>query len=223
MFAEVLDWCNAQSSHDSAEFATTTQRLDKSHRKEELGEQDFKRHTGVPVHMTVTSQPKNIQAPFATRIGDNLVAAIEEGKIPGITADMIPAIRSALMSPSDQENPNPIDFGLTQAGGHTGMNAAFSNIDISEIIAADGMGNVLKDAVIRNILADSDRVSVEEEMARGRFAKTEGLPAKEMHKLLDFNPIEKPEGPALPGEGVETGDPGKVSGIKRLIRKIKDL
>ena len=142
------------------------------------------------VHDLVTTQQPEVQRAFLERVSDNIEKQLQKGPIKGVGMKDFPAIKKMLFAPPGGEAPNPLDAGLAKLPG-IGYVDTFEGIGISELAAADGMGETLKDAVVSLILLDETRGIKEEEIATSRFGwgrteaeKEERRRLKELRLLL---------------------------------------
>ena len=236
MFTEVLEWCNLQSATNPDDFEALVQRLDKPHMaakfKEdaahihapptEIGQaHDLEPPTGkapTPAHTLTTVQPKNVQGLLSTQIGDNLASGAEEGLIPGLSMKDIPGLRNLLSAAPGADNPNPIDHGLMGAGGGVGLLQAFKNIEVHDIVAAPGMGNILKEGVVRMLLRDPARAEIEMKQARQRLGiRDEMAETADALARLDIHPMDD-----VPDQGLEKKTSKSPVGIvRRTVETIK--
>ena len=209
MFTEVLNWCNAQAGANLVAFEALLARLDRGHMSRRLGEEAEHDHVDAmtaahgpkteiaprTAHDAATLSPKEIQAGFVEKVGNNLEASISKGAIPGLGLEDIPIIKEMLLAPPTSDSPNPIDNALVRTGG-IGLTSAFKGIEIHEIVAARGMGNILKDAVINMTLQDPERSGMEKQMAIARFGADNSGIQKDTARLLAFEPVSQPGNPA---------------------------
>ena len=209
MFAQVFEYCSARSHADPERFEEMVISLDKAHMAAKLGEQG---HThshsrtnayapptafgSTHAHALTTVQPERVETTFVQRIGDNIERSLKQeseggsGKgIPGLSLDDLPGIRDLLSATPSADDPNPIDQALRGAGGGVGLTAAFRDIQLHEILGAAGMGNVLKDGLIGMLLNDPERLEIEEKAARERLGAEDEMDARDVLKLLDFDPV----------------------------------
>ena len=142
------------------------------------------------VHDLVTKQQPEVQRAFMQRVSDNVEQQLQKGSIKGVGMKDFPAIKKLLFAPPGAEAPNPLDAGLAKIPG-IGYIDTFEGISISELAAADGMGETLKDAVVSLILLDESRGVKEEEIAASRFGwgrteaeKEERRRLRELRRLL---------------------------------------
>ena len=209
MFTEVLNWCNAQAGVNLVAFEALLARLDRGHMSRRLGEEAEHDHVDAmtaahgtkteiaptTAHDAATLSPKEIQTAFVEKVGNNLEASISKGAIPGLGLEDVPIIKEMLLAPPTSDSPNPIDNALVRTGG-IGLTSAFKGIEIHEIVAARGMGNILKDAVINMTLQDPERSGMEKQMAIARFGADNSGIQKDTARLLAFEPVSQPGNPA---------------------------
>ena len=209
MFTEVLNWCNAQAGANPAGFEALLTRLDRDHMSRRLGEEAEHDHVDAmtaahgpkteiaptTAHDAATLTQKEVQTGFVERVGSNLETSISEGAIPGLGLEDIPIIKELLLAPPTSDSPNPIDNALLRTGG-IGLTSAFKGIEIHEIVAARGMGNILKDSIINITLQDPERSEMEKQMARARFGANDSGIQKDTARLLEFEPVSQPGDPA---------------------------
>jgi len=207
MVAEVLDWCTRKQQHNPQAFSALLQRLRKPEMATKLGEQAGQiRHSHVPAMTAVYTGPNQISGTtvhdlttigterahvgFMEKISNNIEENLKKGAIKSLTMEDLPGIKQIMNSSPSAGTPNPIDQSLVRIPG-MGLLPIFEGVDIAEIVAAPGMGIVLKDAVIGMRLRDTEWVEREQNAARERLGALEDRPVKEMLKLLDVKPVEK--------------------------------
>lgn len=211
MVAEVLNWCTRKQEENPKEFAALLQRLDKPHMAAKLGEEmDQTAHHHAQQNATATKvDRKPAPSPLASKIESNVTQQLQSGGIKGFSMDDLPMIRDLMTANPSSDAPNPIDNTLTKLPG---MNivAIFEGIDSSEILSAEGVGVILKDAVISMRLQDEEWVERSQLVAQQRLGALEDRPIKEMLRLLDFGPEEK-----------TSERPTEESKTRRLMDKMK--
>ena len=211
MFTEVSDYVNNQFMTNTAEFEKSLQSLNATAIAKRVNE-----HASLPyghshvdaltaahapdsiapqtAHDLVTSQRKEVQRGLLERMSENIEKQINGGSVKGVSMKDLPGIKQLLFAPPSGDSPSPIDSGLAKLPGMS-MIGAFEGIGISEIAAADGMGNTLRDAVVSLILLDEARGEKEVEIASSRFGwgRTEAEKAerKRLKELRGLLKIEK--------------------------------
>lgn len=150
-----------------------------------------KQISGTTAHDLTTIDVGGANIGFIEKIASNIEKNITKGAFSGLTLDDLPQIKDMLYAKPSPYSPNPIDGSLTRIPG-MGLVSAFEDIDIHEIVAAPGMGVLLKDSVIAMRLRDTEYVEKEQAMARERLGSLEDRPIKEMLALLDFGAESKP-------------------------------
>ena len=163
-------------------------------------------------HDLVTSQREDVERGFIERVSENVETQLQKGDIKKVGMKDFPMIKELLFAPPSGDSPNPLDSGIAKIPGISYL-GTFENIGVSEIAAADGMGETLKDAVISMILLDETRGVKEEEVAAGRFGwgkteaeKEERRQLKELRQLLKIEKLKTEQEEAQFDEKPSMGD-----------------
>lgn len=206
MFQEVREWVNESLQSDPTGFEAQLQSLQVDAVASHINE-----NARVPVgnsarphlheHTTMLGQAKDEEGALTGRLHCNIEEQVKQGKVKDIGVDDLPMIKEMLLSKPSGENPSPLDSALSKLPGISFI-STFQGINISEIAAANGMGETLKDAVVTMILTDEKRGMEEEDLAAGRYRwhgdeSKEGEKArlKEKRALLEINKMDtKQEG-----------------------------
>lgn len=155
------------------------------------------------------------RASFNERISSNIEKLLKSGAVEGMTMGDLARIKKVMEAPPSSDAPSPIDESLTLLPGKN-LLVCFEGIDIGEIVAAPGMGIVLKDSMIAMRLRDTKMVEREQLAAREKLGALEDRPIKEMLAMLDFG--------AKKVEQIEMEQknrPTEPSRMKRLMNKLK--
>ena len=174
-------------------------------------------------HDLVTKQQPEVQGAFLQRLSDNIERQLQKGSIKGVGMKDFPEIKKMLFAPPGGAAPNPLDAGLARIPG-IGYVDTFEGINISELAAADGMGETLKDAVVSLILLDETRGGKEEEIAASRFGwgRTEAE-MDERRRLKELRQLLKLEKSTSQLQGGQQFDEKKGMGdkMKEKFEKLK--
>lgn len=165
-------------------------------------------------------------ADITARLTANIERQLQKSPIKGIGMN---EISSLLLSPPSGESPNPLDSGLAKLPGVSFL-ALFEGIDVSEIAAAEGMGETLKDAVVSMILLDEQRSAREEDAATqisgkdsGRSREEEKAYLRDLKGMLEIEKIKKKRDEiewAQVDEKKTTGDKMKDSFARLKLRAV---
>ncbi|KAK5079373.1 hypothetical protein LTR64_002204 [Lithohypha guttulata] len=231
MVAEVLEWCTSKHKESPTLFASLLKRLDRPSMAAKLGEEaEQVAHSHVPAFTAAYTAPNQIggttvhdivtvgltgpRASFVEKISKNIEKSIQAGKLKGFTMEDMAGIKKTMEATPSSEAPNPIDESLLRIPG-ANLLSVFDDIDIGEIVSAPGAGLILKDAVIRMRLSDTEMVNREQLAAREKLGSLEDRPVKEMLELLDF-------GSRKEAEKVEAHEdrPVEESKTRKLLNKL---
>ena len=113
---------------------------------------------------------------FIQKISENIQRQLNNGKI---QESDVKDVDKLLHAASTDESPNPIDSALSKISGLS-IVGTFDGIDVSEISAVEGLGEVLKDGVVTLMLLDDQRKADED----GRAARKFGLGKRDRHEEL---------------------------------------
>lgn len=111
--------------------------------------------------------------PVAVKLCNSIERQIEQGQFKKFGMAEFPAFKEVLFASPSADSPNPLDSGLVKLPGLSFVNT-FNEIDVNEIVTADGMGETLKDAVISLILLDDLRATHEEGVAAAKVGRWSG-------------------------------------------------
>lgn len=130
--------------------------------------------------------------PFMQSMSRNIRRQVEEGKVKGFSLDDFTEIEKMLSAGPSGESPNPLDSTLAQLSGLNFI-STFEGIEMSQVMAVDGLGETVKDGVVTMILLDETRGAEEEDIAARRFGwgrtekeKEEKARLKELRSLLEI-------------------------------------
>jgi hypothetical protein len=161
---------------------------------------------------------------FKQKINSNIKRQLNEGKINGVGIDDFPEIEKLLFAAPTGESPNPLDTGLSKIPGLNFL-STFQGIEMNEIVAVEGMGETLKDAVVTMVLLDEKRRMEVEEVAATRFGW--GKTVKEMEdrarlrELRSLLEIKKTETGQEEGQFDEKASAGEKMKLKMEKLKLK--
>lgn len=232
MVAEVVNWCTTKAEAEPVAYAQLLESMDRPHmaaRQHEEAEQIAHSHVpaftaayaapgkigGTTAHDLVTIGVTGPRASFVEKVSKNIEKGLEAGKVEGLSIKDLPFIKSIMESSPDSEVPNPIDQALVRLPGMNVLDI-FEGIDMGEIVAAPGMGLILKDGVIALRLRDTDMVKREQIAAQERLGSLEDRPTAEILDLLDFGARKWEEKKAMEAER-----PTEESKTRRLMNKLK--
>ena len=166
MVAQVVNYVEEQNHYNPQRFAEKIRRLGKRHVSDLVAFPHSHGHGSAvpavsgasatghapPGHDAVTSEPRS---PFRQQIANNLARQRDEGMLSKMTPEAFKRLESTLFSDASADTPNPIDAALSTKGiGASSLEASMGDIRLSEIGAAEGMGNTLKEGVVRMIRAN---------------------------------------------------------------------
>lgn len=242
MFTEVSDYVNDQFRSNTTTFEKNLQNLNAQSVASRVNE-----HASLPyghshvdaltaahapnsiapqtAHDLTTTQRTEVQRGLLERMGKNIEAQLKMGEIKGVGMKDLPGIKQVLFAPPTGESPNPLDSGLAKIPGISFI-GTFEGISISEIAAADGMGNTLKDAVVSLMLMDETRGTKEQEVAASRFGwgrteaeKEERRRLKDLQRLLKIEKMKTQQEEGQFDEKRSTGEKLK-EGMEKLKLKM---
>lgn len=232
MVAEVLDWCTNKARESPEDYSKFLHQLSRPYLAAKQGEEAEQiAHTHVPaftaayasankvggttVHDLITVGVTGPRASFIEKISRNIEKSMEKGSMGDLSMKDLPGIKKIMESSPSSDTPNPIDEALTMIPGMS-LFSVFDGIDLGEIVAAPGMGIILKDTVITMRLKDTELVEREQIAARERLGALEDRPTKEILQLLDFGARTEDD-----KERERAERPTEESKTRKLMNKLK--
>lgn len=202
MVAEVVNWCTSKAEESPAEYAQFLATLDRPTMAARQGEEvEQIAHSHVPsftaayatpgriggttAHDLTTIGTQGTRAPFVEKISKNIEKSLEAGDVKGMSVKDLAGIKEIMQATPDSDSPNPIDQAITKLPGLSVL-SIFDGIDMGEIVAAPGVGLILKDGIIAMRLSDTEMVKREQLEAQRKLGSLKDRPINEMLDLLDF-------------------------------------